>query len=350
MKKLSAVVLTLCLIVPLLIPFASALSLNDGTDALNAQFLDGSFEDGLDYVYYSPVSGSDDGVSYPLLVWLHGMGSGEEPRSQLNWYEFSNWASDEYQSRFDVKGCYLLAVRESASSIHSWTGSSCPLLKTTIDDFIKKQNGRIDKDRIYIAGYSTGGTMVWDMVSQYSSFFAAAVPIAAVFQPTSEEISKLKDTSVWIFSSDNDPYPTADSADARLTFEGLSTVTKRKSGVRFTCVSDARFADGSKRYDLSTGEVTSDSEHFIWEAFTYDMHMVDRVTPYIYTSTVDAAGNSVDFSSPNEGVISWLSAQKKTPAEGSGSSSSSSGSSSIIEQLLLMLQKIITYIVRLFKK
>lgn len=340
MKKAISILLCIPLCLALLPLSVFAASLDDGIDALNASFQDGAYELGLDYVYYSPKKGDGDRTAYPLLVWLHGMGSGRYPRAQLNWYEFGNWASAEYQARFDVGGCYLLAIRASDSMINSWTTDNCGMLKATIDDFIKKQNGGVDKKRICIAGYSTGGAIVWDMIAQYAGYFAAAVPIAAIYQPTIEELSRLKDTSVWIFASDNDPYTLAGSSDARLVFETLKKITNRPEGVRFTTVSDARFADGSKRYNLDTGEITGDAEHFIWEAVTYDMHMADRKTPYIHTSTVDAAGHSFSFAAPTDGVASWLSAQTKAEEQ--------SASLNFFQRLRLWFEKILSYFRHLF--
>ena len=75
MKKGISLFLCLLLLFSLVIP-ASAIPLSSGTDALNAQFLDGANTKGHDYVYYSPLKGSNDSTKYPLLIWLHGAGEG----------------------------------------------------------------------------------------------------------------------------------------------------------------------------------------------------------------------------------------------------------------------------------
>lgn len=345
MKKVFSVLLSLTVLLFALGGGVYALSLYDGTEALDASFLDGDFSNGFDYVYYSPKKGEDDTAKYPLMVWLHGMQSGKEPRAQLKWYEFSNWASEEYQSRFaDVHGCYLLAVRASDDKIiNSWNGDDSPKLKATIDYFVKQNSANIDTDKIYIGGYSTGGAMVWDIIAQYAGYFAGAIPIAATYQPTTEELARLGNTAVWIFSSDNDPYQLSESADVEPIFNYLKSHTSKPEGVRWTRVSDQRFADGSKRYNLDKpDEIMWDAEHFIWEAVTYDMHMMDGVTPYVYTTTVDAAGNTISFENPEQGVISWLSAQvrgeKTTVSE-----------PSFFEKIAAFFQKIINFFKDLFK-
>ena len=185
MKKITAVLLAVLMLLPMAVT-ALAIPLSSGNEALNKQMLDGEIAStGIDYVYYSPVKGEDDSVKYPLFVWLHGMRSGQTKRAQLNWYEFSNWASDEYQSRFEnAGGCFLFAPRAN-NSRNNWEGTDCALLKKTIDEFIAQYGDHIDRNRIYIAGYSTGGTMVWEMISQYPNFFAAGLPLSSVMQPTS---------------------------------------------------------------------------------------------------------------------------------------------------------------------
>ena len=313
MRKIIYVSLSVLLIFALSVT-ALALPLSAGTDALDNCFIDGEAPKGYDYVAFSPKKGDDDTTKYPLMVWLHGMKSGTEKRAQLKWYEFSNWASDEYQARFaNAGGCYLLAVRASDESINSWTSNSCYKLMRTIEYYLSLNGDNIDTSRIYIGGYSTGGSAVWDMISQYDGYFAAAVPIAAIYLPTTQEMDKVTDTSIWMFASDNDPYEINQSDDAYERFNYLKTRTLRPEGLRITTVSDARFADNSKRYNLETFEIMWDAEHFIWEAVTYDMHLMDGVTPYPNCTTIDAAGNTIDFSDPSQGVISWLSLQTNDP-------------------------------------
>ncbi len=312
MKKILSVVLAVLMVLPMAVS-AFAIPLSSGNDALNAQMLDGDSTKGIDYVYFSPVKGEDDTVKYPLLVWLHGMRSGQEKRAQLNWYEFSNWASDEYQSRFaNAGGCFLLAPRANNSN-NNWDSADCSKLKSVIDEFITKNADSIDTNRIYIAGYSTGGTMVWDMLAQYPSFFAAGLPLASVMQPTTVQMRKLANVSVWMMTSDNDPYPLGGSEDAMTTFNYFKETSNRKDGVRITTFSDVVFADYTRRQEWVDGKlvVSDDAQHYLWEAVTYDMHMADGTTPYVNTTTKDANGNTITFDDPAEGVISWLSLQTK---------------------------------------
>lgn len=284
---------------------ASAESLSIGNDVLDTWFLDGECPGELDYVYYSPEV--KEGEKYPLMIWLHGAKSGDKPRAQLEWYRFSNWASPEYQSRFkNAGGAFLLAPRSSKDIAHNWYETGCASLKATIDYFVSVNADKIDTSRIYISGYSTGGSMVWHMVTKYPDFFAAAMPIASLYNPTSGEIEKLADTSIWTFNCDKDFYASATTAMAATTFDYLKEITNRPEGLRFTSFAEAVWASGAK-------QDTYDKEHYIWGAVTNDMFM-DSGEQYYYSTTVDGVGNTINFESP-DGIISWLSLQTNDKAE-----------------------------------
>lgn len=311
MKKVLSVFLSILMFTLCILPYASAISIEEGTPMLDMQFKDGKSTNGIDYVYFSPVKKSGT-TKYPLFIWLHGADDGLQRRAQLQGCELSNWASDEYQAKFiNAGGCFIFAPRASISASKSWESSQVFFLKDAIDEFVKANEANIDTDRIYIAGHSSGAVMVWDMISAFQNYFAAAIPACAVSQPIATKLSRLKNTSVWIFCCDKDPYPLAKTVAATSTFIALGDITKRPDGVRMTSMSQAVFADYSKKTEWSGTEakLSSDAEHYIWEAITHDMHMNDG-SVYAYSKTVDAKGKTIDFSN-GSGVISWLSAQKK---------------------------------------
>ncbi len=332
MKKILSVLLTVCVLFSCFaLSFtASAEQLSVGNDVLDARFLDGKCPGELDYVYYEPVK--KEGTKYPLMIWLHGAKSGDKPRAQLEWYRFSNWASDEYQSRFaNAGGAYLLAPRSSKDIAHNWSELICSDLKATIDYFISLYDD-IDTSRIYISGYSTGGSMTWHMVTHYPDFFAAAMPIAALYNPTSGEIAKLSNTSIWIFSCDKDFYTSARTATAEKTADTLKEITNRPEGIRHTAFSEAVLWDGRKQDAI-------DKEHYIWGAVTNDMFM-DTGEEFYYSRTVDGTDAKINFERP-DGIISWLSLQtnEKTGAD---------AKLSFIEKIIAFFRDIVNKILSLF--
>ena len=313
MKRFVSIFLAAVMLALPLSAAAFALPLSDGTAALDGTFQDGQYG-AYDYVYFSPVKGEEDAVRYPLMVWLHGRTSGSYPRSQLGRYEFSNWASDEYQARFEnAGGCFLLCPRAAIGDKNEWDNGKKGDLKAIIDDFINNNSAHIDTTRIYIAGYSTGGTMVWTMLTTYPGFFAAGLPLAAISQPSFTALKKLTDTSVWVFTSDDDPYIINETGDVRPNFDYLCGVTNRPAGLRMTSFTEAFFADGTKRMD--GGQVADDANHYIWESVTYDMFMADGVTPYKCATTINSNGEKLTFT-PGQALITWLSQQTNEQAGG----------------------------------
>lgn len=314
-KKLLAVLLAAVCVMSSLMLSAGAVSITSGRKALLKTFTNAVASNGYDYLAFSPKKGEGDTQKYPLMVWLHGMKSGQKPGSQLQWYGFSNWASDEYQARFVQGGCYLLAPR-ACNATNNWDSSLASNLKKIIDEYIEQNKENIDTSRIYIGGYSTGGVMVWAMLARYPGFFAAGLPLASITQPATLELDSLQDTSVWIMCCDIDNYVGGRTTAARETFNYLKSITHRKSGIRITNMTQAVLANGAKKTETKNGQtvVASDAEHYVWEAVTYDMHMSDRVTPYLYATTVDGTGLTINFDDPEQGVISWLCRQsnKKT--------------------------------------
>ena len=301
MKKLISVLMAVLMLMSsaALCFSASAETLSIGNDVLDSWFLDGECPGELDYVYYAPETKGD--TKYPLMIWLHGAKSGDSPRAQLEWYRFSNCASPEYQSRFEnAGGAFLLAPRSSKDITHNWYETGCGSLKATIDYFISQNKDKIDTSRIYISGYSTGGSMVWHMVTKYPDFFAAAMPIASLYNPTSGEIERLGNTSIWLFSCDKDYYASATTSMAKTTFDYLKEITNRPDGIRLTSFTEAVWASGAK-------QDAHDKEHYIWGAVTNDMFM-DSGEQFYYSTTVDGTGKTITFEPPY-GIISWLSLQ-----------------------------------------
>lgn len=302
MKKFISVFLFVCMLLGCASVTAGAISINEGKDALAARFPDGKCPGGLDYVYFTPEGASETDTKYPLVVFLHGNSSGTEPRKQLNSYNFPIWSSDEYQARFkDTNGAFLLLPRSNEAD-NSWYPHSSTVLKKTIDYFISVNKDSIDTSRIYIMGLSAGGSMVNFMTGYYPGFFAASIPMCAIYQPTATEIEQSKDLSVWIFCSDDDYYASANTASSNVTFKSLSIISNHPENIRMTNLSKVIYADGT----YPTG---NKREHYVWDCAIYDLHMADG-TPYLYATSKDATGKKLSFDNQEGGLIDWLYRQK----------------------------------------
>lgn len=304
MKRFVSIFLSLILLIsfcPMFFTEADAVSLDAGTSALREQFLDGICTDNnMDYVSFSPVKDENDESLYPLVIWLHGRSSGDTQREQLDKYNICFWSSEEYQSRFVSGGAFMLLPRSNGYN-NNWFDTMTVTLKQTIDYYIQLNKEHIDTSKIYILGYSSGGSMVNYMLNAYPEFFAAAIPMCSVYLPTSVELDKLKDTSVWYFACTQDPYAGANASSVQVNFDYLSSITNRPQGVRMTTITNAVWADGS--------QTTEDwqYQHYIFDAVINDMHMSNG-DPYAYATTKDATGATISFDQPG-GLISWLSEQ-----------------------------------------
>lgn len=60
----------------------------------------------------------------------------------------------------------------------------------------------IDESRLYVTGYSMGGSGTWDIISRYPNLFAAAVPVTGVSDPTKAKL--ITEVPIWAFHGDED--------------------------------------------------------------------------------------------------------------------------------------------------
>lgn len=295
MKKLISVILALMISVLLLAP-ASAVSINEGTDALSAQFVygEGPVADGenIDYRYFSPVK-ENDTAKYPLVIWLHGMGDGSKEGRPVTASNMSYWSSEEFQARFTNGGAFIIAARSREEKGYCWSNNMIEPLKAAIDDFIAKNKDNIDLSRIYVGGYSMGGKMTLKMAIAYPEMFAAAFPICPAWSPDMNTLEIIADMPVWITSGKTDPLVNY-FFNVSVTWENLCTITNVPEDIRFSTL---------KKVCYETGKKTS-SAHHAWYAVNHDMFASDG-GDYPYMTTVDGTGAEVTLAFP-EGMISWL--------------------------------------------
>lgn len=291
MKKIISIILCIAILcVPVTV---FAIPLSSGDNALRDEFSSGN-SGTLHYSYFEPeLSG---GKKYPLVIWLHGVASGNYDGNELDSYEFCKWASDEYQARFvNAEGAFLLCPRCPGG----WDVTTTGVLMDCINSFISLYSPFIDTSRIYISGFSVGAVMVLKMVNAYPNFFAGAVPISAITQ-NSSYIKNMKNTAVWFFANEKDTFVGANASATKSSYNTLKNIIFDRSALRFTYVSNAVTPNGSKVL----------MQHNMWHTFTNDMFMDDG-SQYAYSTTLDGYGNTVSFTYPN-GVINWLSSQAKT--------------------------------------
>lgn len=289
-KKLIALLLCPVILLCVFVPAAYAIPVSSGDNALRAQFVSGS-GGGLSYMYFAPEA--QPGVKYPVVVWLHGIASGNYNGDQIDSYDLCKWASDEYQARFEnAGGAYILCPRASGT----WDLTTTSAVKNCVDSFVSRFKSSVDTNRIYLMGFSIGASMTIKTASDFPDYFAAAVPVSAVDQTAA---SGLKNMAVWFFANEKDTYVSANVNATRSTFNSVASKADDKSKIRFTAVSKAVTEYGK----------TVDTQHYMWRSLTNDMFMADG-SQYAYSTTTDGTGETITFTYPN-GVINWLSQQSK---------------------------------------
>lgn len=272
-----------------------AVSINSSKNELREQFEYGCGPKAgayaIDYRYYSPVQ-EDDTEKYPLVIWVHGHSHGQYEGYQIISNDIVNWSSEEFQSRSE-KGFYIMAVRAPENLGISWGDDLVGPLKAAIDDFVEKNKENIDLTKIYIGGFSLGGMMTFKMAINYPEMFAAIFPICPYIAINEDQAEKFSDVPVWLVSGKNDPLVGYKNKTLK-NWTAVCETTDVPEECRFSLMSKVCSPDGS----------SSPTEHYSWEAVTYDMFTTDN-GDYYNTTTTDANGNTVVLTYP-DGMISWL--------------------------------------------
>ena len=170
------------------------------------------------YASYEPKNASEEN-SRPLIIWLHGGGSGgTDPLMAVYGNKVVSLFGEEFQNTMD--GAYVLVpvcprfwsqYTEEGAWQNNGGEDSVYLhdLKELIDSFADSHH--VDKNRILIGGCSNGGYMVMDMILNYPTYFAGAFPICELFDPEGipeDKLQGIKDLPMWfVYSSDDMTVP-----------------------------------------------------------------------------------------------------------------------------------------------
>lgn len=264
-------------------------------DALKPLFVDGAgpVVDGvkIDYVTFSPEV--PDGEKMPLVIYFHGMGQGAEPRAQIAANNIALWAGKDLQSRFSAGGAFLFVPRSHEERSEFWPNTYSPAVKAALDGFIAENIDKIDLTRIYVGGFSMGGSMTVRMAESYPDFFAAAFPMCPAYASSEVEAQLLADMPVWLIVSKYDVIAGWYTFSDKL-WDNLMNATNCPADCRLSLLGKVTFPDGTK----------TDSNHHVWFAASNDMFRYDGGA-YDNMTTVNGNGDAVELTYP-DGLISWL--------------------------------------------
>ena len=149
------------------------------------------YEDYLNYYVHIPENAVEN---MPLIVYLHGDGEVNNPHSLLD-YGILRFAKAAYGDE------YPFIILEPNTRVKSWTRGDIPELLIGLIDRVSERYS-VDVDRVILTGYSRGAVGVWDMISTYPEYFAAAVPVSSPHQEGHIDYLNASRVPVWTFAGD----------------------------------------------------------------------------------------------------------------------------------------------------
>jgi predicted peptidase len=170
----------------------------------------------------------DPNKSYPIVVYLHGSGeSGFDNAHQVNNYM---GPIVDYLKTPEHAAFFLVP-----QAPYYWDDGTTDMIFEVIDFLMEDYN--IDLDRLYLTGFSMGGSATWRLLSQKPDKIAAAVPIAGHGYPSTAPL--MTEVPIWAFHAADDgadsPYATGEMIDAVRAAGGDPLYTRYESGGHLIC-------------------------------------------------------------------------------------------------------------------
>lgn len=167
----------------------------------------------------------------PLVVWLHGGGEfGTDNTKQLTenrgatvWTESGQDTSVlavQYPQNY---GWAIYNNPVELSQMQAYFTLQYELIQQLVDE------GKVDPQRIYLVGVSSGGGGALRFMMQYPDLFAGSIVIAAKdavadykgsVEPFKQALQSLTNVPIWLIHAENDP--TTDSRTTKLTYQVLT--------------------------------------------------------------------------------------------------------------------------------
>jgi predicted peptidase len=150
---------------------------------------------------------------FPLVITFHNSTRiGNDNENQLEPFA-KMWLRDEIYEKYP---CYVVApqfnkrsanyeINSEGIQISKPSNEVSSLLKLIKD--LEKEHPNIDKNRIYLIGYSMGGSTAQNLMNLQPNSFAAVVSVAAV--PDFSNLNEIKGKNIWLIhgqKDDENPY------------------------------------------------------------------------------------------------------------------------------------------------
>lgn len=161
----------------------------------------------IPYRLLTPKNNSNN-QKYPLIITFHNSTRiGNDNENQLEPFA-KIWLRPEIYNKYQ---CYVIAPQfNERSSTYEENSDGIQISKPSKDVFallqlienVEKEYPNIDKNRVYLVGYSMGGSTAQNLLNIAPNKFAAAVSVAAV--PDFSNLKKLSNKSIWLIHGQKD--------------------------------------------------------------------------------------------------------------------------------------------------
>lgn len=146
------------------------------------------------YYEYLPDQYLKSASQFPLIIYLHGVDEKGNGVDQLSKVLEAGLASTIKQGKnFD----FVILSPQSVNGFFNPEALSSFITYAT-------ETYRVDKNKVYLTGISSGAISIWNYVSVYQDQVAAIVPIAGNGYRAVASACKIKDIPVWAFHGEQD--------------------------------------------------------------------------------------------------------------------------------------------------
>lgn len=209
----------------------------------------------LNYRLFTP--DLSQGKLYPLVLILHGGGNrGIDNKKHIKSSLATSWIRPKFQKKYP---CFVLApqcpygvewitIRPKSVPYGHYEQNKYPegdemkLTVSLIRKFIKEKP--IDPSRIYVAGFSMGGTGSWDIITRHPELFTAS--LIASGETDTSKACLIKHIPVWAFCGEHD-----NIVPAKITKEMVEAVNYGGGNAKFTLLESMDHSIESHVFNMS---------------------------------------------------------------------------------------------------
>jgi predicted peptidase len=146
----------------------------------------------LRYLVYLPTGYEKSKASWPLILYLHGAAGRGDDYKKMLWYPILKMISE---GKDDLP---FIVIAPQCPAAQNWTDTEA--LVALLEETCKRY--RVDRERVYLMGYSLGGCGAWYLAYKNPEWFAAIAPMSGTGDTA--WVPQLKAIPAWVFHGAKD--------------------------------------------------------------------------------------------------------------------------------------------------